>query len=176
MDNKFAKNLEIYCMCLYDHYLENLKILNYKPVGLGDGIFRKEWLKDSEGDNISYKNKNYGEYTFYYWFWKNKLKDIADNKWIGFSHYRHHWSNQSKIKSDELNKIIDVNKKENFLNFMNNLIEKNNDIIAKIEDERIYNEKLVNYTLNSDNEYSDNDYSDNQYSDNEYSNDTLNND
>lgn len=73
-------------------------------------------------------------------------------------------------------KIIDVNKKENFLNFMNNLIEKNNDIIAKIEDERIYNEKLVNYTLNSDNEYSDNDYSDNQYSDNEYSNDTLNND
>tara|TARA_B110001450_G_scaffold48793_1_gene45490 strand:+ start:319 stop:699 length:381 start_codon:yes stop_codon:yes gene_type:complete len=73
-------------------------------------------------------------------------------------------------------KIIDVNKKDNFLNFMNNLIEKNNDIIAKIEDERIYNEKLVNYTLNSDNEYSDNDYSDNQYSDNEYSNDTLNND
>ena len=109
MDNKFAKNLEVYCMCLYDHYLENLKNLNYKPVGLGNGVFREEWLRDSEGDNISYKNKNYGEYTFYYWFWKNKLKDVADNKWIGFSHYRHHWSNQSKIRSDELNKIIDVN-------------------------------------------------------------------
>jgi len=85
--------------------------------------------------------------------------------------------NSNAIEKVVINyKIIDVNKKENFLNFMNNLIEKNNDIIAKIEDERIYNEKLVNYTLNSDNEYSDNDYSDNQYSDNEYSNDTLNND
>ena len=120
MENNISKNLEIFCMCLYDHYLENLKILNYNPVGLGNGNFRKEWLRDSEGNNISNKNKYYGEYTFYYWFWKNKLKDIKDNRWIGFSHYRHHWSNQSQIKSDELNKIINVN------NFSDYILRKEN--------------------------------------------------
>ena len=43
MENNISKNLEIFCMCLYDHYLENLfKILNYKNVGLGNGkLFEK---------------------------------------------------------------------------------------------------------------------------------------
>ena len=47
-----------------------------------------------------------------------------------------------------------------FLNFTDNLIEKNKDIITKIENERIKNENIDNYTLdtdNIDNEYSDDD-------------------
>jgi|TARA_B110000438_G_scaffold303713_1_gene366696 hypothetical protein len=102
-------------MCLYDHYLENIQTLGYKPVGLGDKKFRSEWIRDNTGNNISHKNKNYGEYTFYYWFWKNILNTIPDNQWIGFSHYRHHWSNQNKIKSDELNLIIT---KDNFSSYI----------------------------------------------------------
>ena len=92
-------NLEIYCMCLYDDHLENVKTLGYIPVGLGKNKFRSEWLRDCEGQNISHKNLYYGEYSFYYWFWKNRLDKIPENKWIGFSHYRHHWSNQNIIKS-----------------------------------------------------------------------------
>ena len=48
--------------------------------------------------------------------------------------------------------------KEIFLNFTDNLIEKNKDIIKKIENERIQNESINNYTLYNDdidNEYSD---------------------
>ena len=45
----------------------------------------------SQEINISTKNKNYGEYTFHYWVWKNYL-DKLDNKWIGFCQYRKFWS------------------------------------------------------------------------------------
>ena len=107
--------MKIFCMCLNEHHLTNLKKLNYVPVGLGNNNFSHEWTRDNTGINISYKNKYYGEYTFYYWFWKNLLPKIDDNTWIGFSGYRYHWSNQNKIKSDELNKIIN---KENFKSYI----------------------------------------------------------
>lgn len=107
--------MKIFCMCLNEHHLINLKKLKYIPVGLGSNNFSQEWTRDNTGINISNKNKYYGEYTFYYWFWKNLLPKMDDNTWIGFSGYRYHWSNQNKIKSDELNKIIN---KENFKSYI----------------------------------------------------------
>tara|TARA_B000000477_G_scaffold52176_2_gene43866 strand:+ start:22995 stop:23339 length:345 start_codon:yes stop_codon:yes gene_type:complete len=68
--------------------------------------------------------------------------------------------NSNIIEKITLNYKIDNNKKELFLNFTDNLIEKNKDIITKIENERIKNENIDNYTLdtdNIDNEYSDDD-------------------
>lgn len=68
--------------------------------------------------------------------------------------------NSNVIEKITLNYKIDNNKKELFLNFTDNLIEKNKDIITKIENERIKNENIDNYTLdtdNIDNEYSDDD-------------------
>ena len=81
---------KIYCLCLNDHHLDNIKKLNYIPVGLGKNQFNNSWLRDNTGDNISKKNPYYGEYTFYYWFWKNELEQIKDDKWIGFAGYRYH--------------------------------------------------------------------------------------
>ncbi len=98
-------------MCLDDHHLENLIKLDYIPVGLGKNKFSNKWLGDNNGESISEKNSYYGEYTFYFWFWKNLLTSTPENTWIGFTGYRYHWSNQNKIKSDDLNKIIN---KENF--------------------------------------------------------------
>ena len=102
-------NIKMYCMCLNDHHLKSIKNMNYLPVGLGENYFNKEWIRDNTGENISVKNKHYGEYTFYYWFWKNLLPKIEDNMWIGFSGYRYHWSNQNKINSDELNTKVSEN-------------------------------------------------------------------
>ena len=98
-------------MCLHDHHLNNIKKLDYIPVGLGKNKFSNEWLKDSENLNISDKNPYYGEYTFYYWFWKNILSSLKDKTWIGFTGYRYHWSSNDILSSDELNKIIN---QENF--------------------------------------------------------------
>ena len=110
-----TNNMKVYCMCLHDHLKTNLIKLNYIPVGLGENKFSEGWIKDNTGENISFKNKNYGEYTFYYWFWKNLLPKLDENTWVGFSGYRYHWSNQNKIKSDDLNKIIN---KDNFNSYI----------------------------------------------------------
>ena len=77
-------NLEMFCICIHDNLFDKVKTLNYIPVGLGDEKFKNGWLRDNTGINISDKNKFYGEYSFHYWFWKNKIKDISDNSWIGF--------------------------------------------------------------------------------------------
>ena len=106
---------KIFCMCLNSHHLENLKKLEYIPVGLGKQNFESEWLRDDTGDNISSKNPFYGEYTFYYWIWKNFLNDYPDNQWLGFCGYRYHWSQKSTICSEEINKIVN---KENFQDFV----------------------------------------------------------
>tara|TARA_E500000178_G_scaffold236357_1_gene232764 strand:+ start:819 stop:1670 length:852 start_codon:yes stop_codon:yes gene_type:complete len=113
------KNLKMFCLCLNDHHLDNLKEINYIPVGLGKGLFKDEWLKDNTGENISEKNSYYGEYTFYYWIWKNylnfKQEDKLGNLWIGFSGYRYHWADNNQTKSDELNRIVN---KDNFSKYI----------------------------------------------------------
>ncbi len=102
-------------MCLHDHHFENLKKLNYTPVGLGTNKFSDKWLNDRSGENISHKNKYYGEYTFYYWIWKNFLPKYNEDFWLGFSGYRYHWAQDKKLDSDKINKIINT---ENFSNYI----------------------------------------------------------
>jgi len=77
--------------------------MGYLPVGLGSDNFSKEWIRDNTLENISIKNKFYGEYTFHYWFWKNILPKIEKNQWIGFCAYREFWSkNQSLMKNKNI--------------------------------------------------------------------------
>jgi multisubunit Na+/H+ antiporter MnhB subunit len=66
----------MYCLCLQDNFFKNLKIIHYKPVGLGSNFFLGDYLRDDLGKNISFKNNYYGEYTFHYWFWKNMLNKL----------------------------------------------------------------------------------------------------
>jgi len=100
------KNISMFCLSLYGEHLNNLKKINYIPVGLGENNFNNEWLRDNTKQNISNKNKYYGEYTFHYWFWKNMIDEISDKNWIGFCAYRRYWANHNNMKSNELNKII----------------------------------------------------------------------
>ena len=96
---------KIFCLCLDGKYLITVKKIGYIPVGLGKNNFSKDWLTDDSGDNISNKNPYYGEYSFHYWFWKNELKNIPDNTWVGFCTDRRFW-----FKNDEkLEKIFDFN-------------------------------------------------------------------
>ena len=132
------KNIKMYCMCLDDHHLNNLNKLNYIPVGLGKNSFSKDWLRDNSGENISFKNKYYGEYSFYYWFWKNILPQLEDNIWIGFCGYRYHWSSQNNMKSDELNKKVN---QKNFGSFILKNIPKQWDDEKVILGEEIFIDK-----------------------------------
>ena len=100
------QNAKMYCLSIYDSTFPVIKKLNYIPVGLGNDKFSNQWLRDNTLENISSKNKYYGEYTFHYWFWKNILPKIENNYWIGFCAYRLYWGNKKKIT--ENSKIEDL--------------------------------------------------------------------
>ena len=95
------KNLDMFCICLNDNLIDRVKRLKYIPVGVGPEKFSTEWLLDTTGENISNKYKFYGEYTFHFWFWKNMLNAIPDNRWIGFCAYRRFWSNKKNNKNSQ---------------------------------------------------------------------------
>ena len=91
----------MFCLTLEPNHYDFIKNLGYTPVGLGEKNFNSSWFTDKSGINISKKNKNYGEYTFHYWLWKNYLEKLNDN-WIGFCQYRKFWS-LDDIKHEEIN-------------------------------------------------------------------------
>ena len=96
------KNLKIYCGCLNNSNLSQIKKLKYIPVGLKNNDFSKDWLRDNTLINISEKNPYYGEYTFYYWYWKNLLKYKKNNDWVGFCSYREYWGNKEGKKNENI--------------------------------------------------------------------------
>ena len=100
MEKLNLKKLSMFCITLNPNHLDIIRKLSYLPVGLGEKKFSSEWYKDISGDNISYKNPFYGEYTFHYWLWKNNLKNIEDG-WIGFCQYRKFWT-QNKINTQDI--------------------------------------------------------------------------
>jgi hypothetical protein len=102
-------------MCLHEHHLINIKKLNYIPVGLGKNNFSTDWVRDNTDDNISVKNPYYGEYTFYYWYWKNMLHENINGSWVGFSGYRYHWAQENTISSDLITKNINNNNYNNYI-------------------------------------------------------------
>ena len=87
-------NLKIHCLCIHDELLEKVKKLKYLPVALGEHNYREGWIRDNIGNNISYKNKYYGEYTFHYWIWKNNMEIFNNSDWVGFCAYRRFWLNE----------------------------------------------------------------------------------
>ena len=96
--------IRMYCLSLSDSNYEKIKKLGYIPVGLGGDNFNSNWIRDNTDLNISKKNKYYGENTFHYWLWKNKLNNFPDNEWVGFCHYRRFWINQN----NNSNKLEDI--------------------------------------------------------------------
>jgi len=88
--------VNMYCLSLYDEDYDKIKNLGYIPVGLGKENFSNAWLRDNQGNNISEKNEFYGEYTFHYWLWKNKINQMKDGTWTGFCAYRRFWLNNKR--------------------------------------------------------------------------------
>ena len=119
---KFSKSkiMKMYCITIYDEHYDKIKKLGYEPVGLGSKIISKKFTTDKTQYNISLKNPFYGEYTFHYWLWKNKIIH-SENEWIGFCQYRKYWSNNSQdlnIKNlDELNNQIIKSIPNNYKNY-----------------------------------------------------------
>jgi len=102
-------NLTMFCLSTEPKHLNTIKEFSYLPVGLGKAKFSDDWFVDNKGENISLKNKYYGEYTFHYWLWKNYLNK-AEGDWFGFCQYRKFWSMENKTllpnSLDQLKSLI----------------------------------------------------------------------
>lgn len=73
----------------------------FKPLIVGKNLEEKlEYLRDSTGENISNKNKNYSELTGLYWIWKN-----TNYEYKGVFHYRRYF----KLKKRNIYNIYDLN-------------------------------------------------------------------
>jgi hypothetical protein len=94
--------LKMHCLCIHDELLEKVKKLNYLPVALGENNYQRDWIRDNIGKNISHKNKYYGEYTFHYWLWQNKMEIFNGIDWIGFCAYRRFWLNEEGASNSKL--------------------------------------------------------------------------
>ena len=108
---KKKSNLTTFCIShKYIHFLDNLD-LNIIGSGSYKKKYPKNWFKDNGNrDNISNKNKNYGTLTSIYYLWKNKIKTIKKNNYIGICHYRRFW-----LKKKHSKKISIINLKKNIL-------------------------------------------------------------
>ena len=103
------KHLEIYCVT--NKALSFLNDTNYERAWVGQENPPKNYLRCDNGDNIYFKEKNYSELTFHYWYWKNKL-DLNKKNWIGFCQKRRFW-----IRKDSENILINhLNIRDHLLN------------------------------------------------------------
>lgn len=86
-------NLKIYCSTI-KYYKILDKFPSYiTPVGLGSGIFPSNWEIEKAESNISHLNKHYAQLTMYYWIWKNRLRELNTNDFIGNCEHRLFWLN-----------------------------------------------------------------------------------
>lgn len=77
----------------------------YVPIQVGAAVSPSlGYLSDGTGDNISDLNKYYGELTGMYWIWKN----YAEDDYIGTSHYRRYFINESQqlVSEAEVENIL----------------------------------------------------------------------
>jgi hypothetical protein len=147
--------LNIYCTTI--RHLDLLdKLPSYViPLGLGNTVYPDHWLTDKKGTNISELNKFYGEATGFYWIWKNRLKDLNDNDWIGTCHYRKLWLNnlykeKQKLTTNSLYSNLLKSNNEIFVN--NDVIQvqptffKNENIFQQFE--KVHKSKVLESCIN----------------------------
>ena len=103
------KNLKCFVLLWNQTHINFIKKFRLYTSRLGEKNSPKECIQDKHNENISYKNKNYGEYTFHYWIWKNYLDKINENQWIGFCQYRKFWSLENQDESK-----INLNKSKRY--------------------------------------------------------------
>lgn len=133
-------NLKILVVTHKSYWMPDENI--YLPIFVGTNKSDRNFLRDNEGDNISYKNKNYCELTAIYWAWKNLKLDKYD--YIGLCHYRRYFTGKIK-KSIFLKKNIKLRRKSIMKEIEYREILKGHDII--LPKKTLLNEKFEILTV-----------------------------
>ena len=125
------------------------KFFSYKddvivPIHVGSKGSREnlEYLKDSSGDNISEKNKNFCELTGIYWMWKN-----VDASFYGMMHYRRYLSLENEL-GYKLKRILYIFSRLFYLKPIINLLDMRELFQIKISDEKLMEQKIKRMSKN----------------------------
>ena len=81
--------MKIYCIT--HKPLTYIKDLNLTPFGVGISDFPKNFMVETNGQNIANKNKYYSETSFHYWYQKNILNNKPKDEWFGMCQYRRYF-------------------------------------------------------------------------------------
>ena len=106
--------------CITHKPINSLRHLNLIPFGVGQNSFPDDYVIENSGENISYKNKNYSETSFHYWYWKNHLEKNTNNEWFGMCQYRRYF-----VKSKYKNLINNLNGYQGFYPHIDKISELN---------------------------------------------------
>ena len=90
--------------CVTDKKINFINKKNYNFGWVGNEVAPNHYIKCNDKDNIFYKEKNYSELTFHYWFWKNLMINEDDNQWIGFCQKRRYWIKENLSQDKNINK------------------------------------------------------------------------
>ena len=119
------------------------KFFSYKddvivPIHVGSKESKEslEYLKDSSGDNISGKNKNFCELTGIYWMWKN-----IDANFYGMMHYRRYISLENKLEY-RLKRILYIFSRLFYLKPIINILDMRELFQIKISDEQVMEKEI----------------------------------
>ena len=95
--------------CVTNKLVNFISNENYNLAWVGKDNPPSNYIQCNHKDNIFYKEKNYSELTFHYWYWKNLLNLEKENQWIGFCQRRRYW-----IK-DMVKDIVSIDNINNYL-------------------------------------------------------------
>ena len=104
--------MKIYCIT--HKPLTYIKDLNLTPFGVGISDFPKNFLVETNGQNIANKNKYYSETSFHYWYWKNILNSKPKDEWFGMCQYRRYF-----VKYEYKDQIDNFNSQGHYPNINN---------------------------------------------------------
>jgi len=104
--------MKIFCISIYNENYSFFKKNYLIPVGLGVNNFDKNWINDKFANDISHKNKNFGEYSFHYKLWKDLLLKDENYEWTGFCSYRRFWINKDSLPVQNMKELSNIILKE----------------------------------------------------------------
>jgi hypothetical protein len=95
--------------------------------------FNLNMQDDTTGDNISNRNDIFGEFTAWYWAWKNIKIYYPDIEYIGLSHYRRYFSMNKTWGKGRIIHLTNTPVMNNYENLFVNSLKKNDIILVKPE-------------------------------------------
>lgn len=97
--------------CVTDKKINFIHHKNFNFGWVGKAEAPDHYINCNYKQNIFYKEKNYSELTFHYWYWKNLIINQNNREWIGFCQKRRYWIKENiptdlKINQNNVNEYL----------------------------------------------------------------------